>query len=203
MLPELLPPPVLSIGLTGHRSIASSGSGAEVIADGITTLFKALQRALSAAVAQEKPFFSAAAPTTRVVTMGAEGADFLGIRAATKLGLEVCCIVPFELAEYCRDFSPSCAAEAFGNCRRGRACWSFRAGGRRVPAPTRALMRSYFLILMSWSRSGTALVRAAAPAPAMRCRPRSPKRFRSAYREAWRELSAWAKAADPGCAQFA
>jgi hypothetical protein len=111
MLPELLPPPVLSIGLTGHRSIALSGSGAEVIAHGITTVFEALQRALSGAVAQEKPFFSAAAPTTRVVTMGAEGADFLGIRAATKLGMEVCCIVPFELDEYCRDFSPSCAAK--------------------------------------------------------------------------------------------
>ena len=144
MLPELLPSPVLSIGLTGHRSIALGGSGAEVIAHGITTVFEALQRALSGAVAQEKPFFSAAAPTTRVVTMGAEGADFLGIRAATKLGMEVCCIVPFELAEYCRDFSPSCAAELSATLSQG-TCLLELSGRREEGA--RAYERANEVIL--------------------------------------------------------
>ena len=112
MLEELLPPPVLCVGLTGHRDVALSGVAAEVIEQSIETLLAALQRALTPAVAREARFFSTAPPVTRLITMGAEGADLLGMRAANQRAVRISCVIPFAQDEYRTDFSPAAAALA-------------------------------------------------------------------------------------------
>jgi hypothetical protein len=112
MLEELLPSPVLSVGLTGHRNVATDGEAAEAIERGIGAVLEALQRALTPAVAQEAAFFAGAAPVMRLITMGAEGADLLGMRAAAKCEIKISTVVPFPWNEYRNDFSASAAAAA-------------------------------------------------------------------------------------------
>jgi hypothetical protein len=109
MLEELLPPPVLSIGLTGHRSVGMTGATAEATERGIGAVLEALGRALAPVIAQDASFFSAATPVMRLITMGAEGADLLGMRAADQYGLKMSCIIPFALDDYRNDFSPEAA----------------------------------------------------------------------------------------------
>lgn len=112
MLEELLPPPVLSVGLTGHRNVATDGETAEAIERGIGAVLEALQRALAPAVAREAAFFSAAAPIMRLITMGAEGTDLLGIRAAARYEIKIATVIPFAWDEYRNDFSASATAVA-------------------------------------------------------------------------------------------
>lgn len=110
MLEELLPPPTLSVGLTGHRNVATDGEAAEAIERGIGAVLETLQHALTPAVAQEAAFFSAAAPIMRLITMGAEGTDLLGMRAAAKYEIKISTVIPFASDEYRSDFSASAAA---------------------------------------------------------------------------------------------
>jgi len=112
MLQELLPAPVLAIGLTGHRNLATDDGAAGAVERAIADVLAALQRALPRAVAREANYFSAAAPVTRLVTRGQDGAELLGIRAATDLGLEIAYVVPFAVEAYRRDLSPASAAIA-------------------------------------------------------------------------------------------
>ena len=112
MLEELLPPPVLSLGLTGHRSVGMTGATAEATERGIGAVLEALGRALAPVIAQDASFFSAAAPVMRLITMGAEGADLLGMRAADQYGLKISCVIPFALDDYRNDFSPEAATVA-------------------------------------------------------------------------------------------
>jgi hypothetical protein len=110
MLKELLPSPVLSIGLTGHRQLDSGLVGAIELALG--TILEMAQRALAPAIAPDQAYFAATMPTARLVTMAAEGADLLGARAAGKYGLALSCVLPFPWSEYRHDFSPTYAALA-------------------------------------------------------------------------------------------
>lgn len=112
MLKVVLPSPALSVGLTGHRKLPIDSIAAEAVENGIGAILGALQRALTPAIAQESAFFSGAAPIMRLITMGADGADLAGARAAGKYGLAVSYIIPFALDEYREDFSPASAAIA-------------------------------------------------------------------------------------------
>ncbi len=116
MSEELLPPPVLSLGLTGHRNVGMTGATAEATERDIGVVLEALRRALATVTAQDAAFFAAAAPVTRLITMGAEGADLLAMRAARRHGLKISCVIPFALDDYRSDFSPAgadLAAELF------------------------------------------------------------------------------------------
>ena len=112
MLEELLPPPVLCVGLKGHRNISLGGDAAEGIERSIETLLEALQQALMPAATREAAFFSKAPPVTRLITMGAEGADLLGMQAANKRAVKIFCVIPFAREEFRNDFSPAAAAVA-------------------------------------------------------------------------------------------
>ena len=112
MFKGLLPAPVFSIGLTGHRDVAIQGSTGEAVERSVGDVFDALRRAVPPAVAQESAYFSVDTPVTRLITMGAEGAALLGIRAAIRTGLELSYVIPFSLNEYSRDFSSAAASEA-------------------------------------------------------------------------------------------
>ena len=112
MLEELLPPPVLSLGLTGHRNVGMTGATAEAAERDIGAVLEALQRALATVIAQDAPFFSATVPVMRLITMGAEGAALLGMRAAGRCGLKISCVIPFAFDDYRGDFSPAGADAA-------------------------------------------------------------------------------------------
>ncbi len=142
MLEELLPAPVLSVGLTGHRNI--DGIAAEAIERGIGAILGALQRALAPAIAQETAYFSATAPIVRLVTMGAEGADLCGARFAGKYGLKVSYVIPFAWDEYRKDFSPSSIAFATEMLSQGGAL--LELPGQRDEGP-RAYERANEIIL--------------------------------------------------------
>ncbi len=144
MLEELLPPPVLSIGLTGHRDIAMGGLAAEAIEHTVGDILGTLRRALAPAIAQQAGYFSAATPIMRLTTMGAEGADLLGTRAAGKCGVEISYVIPFALDEYRNDFSPTSAAVAVENM--SRAASLLELPGRRDEGP-RAYERANEIIL--------------------------------------------------------
>jgi hypothetical protein len=106
----LLPSPVLSIGLTGHRELDAARAAA--IEQAIGTVIEALLRALPPAIAQEAVYFAATKPIARLVTMAAEGADLIGARAAGKRGVAIACVLPFAWDEYRHDFSPAYQAVA-------------------------------------------------------------------------------------------
>ena len=124
--------------------MAREGVAAGAVEDGIRSVLEALNRALTPAVAQEAAYFSAASPALRLITMGAEGADFLGTRAAAKSGLQICHVVPFPLEEYRNDFSPSIADAALESL--SHAASLLVLPGRRDEGP-RAYERANEIIL--------------------------------------------------------
>ena len=89
-----------------------TGAAAEATEQGIGAVFDALKRALPAAMAQEAAFYATATPVIRLITMGAEGAELLGTRAAVRQGLKISGVIPFALDDYRNDFSPAAANEA-------------------------------------------------------------------------------------------
>jgi hypothetical protein len=95
MLAELLPLPVFAVGLTGHHEVAADREGAAKIEATISKVLEALQRALVPAFLQETAFFSPATPVLHLITMGAEGAELLGMRAAEKLKIKISTVFPF------------------------------------------------------------------------------------------------------------
>jgi hypothetical protein len=112
MLEELLPPLVVSVGLTGHRSVGMTGAAAEATEQGIGAVFAALACALPDVMARDAAFYATATPLIRVITMAAEGAELLGARAAVRHGLKISGVIPFALDDYRGDFSPAAASEA-------------------------------------------------------------------------------------------
>jgi hypothetical protein len=144
MLEELLPSPVLCVGLAGHRNIALSGVAAEAIEHGIEALLEALQDALTPAIAREAAFFSPAPAVMRLITTGAEGADLLGMRAANKRAVKISCVIPFAREEYRSDFSPAAAAVAADLLSRTEAL--LELPGQRSEGP-RAFERANDIVL--------------------------------------------------------
>ncbi len=104
MATDLRPPAILSVGMTGHRKIASVPGRLQTIEDDIAKILTSLAAALRDASDTDKAFFSADESKLRFVTMAAEGADLLGARAAARCGVDHACILPFPMAEYGKDF---------------------------------------------------------------------------------------------------
>jgi hypothetical protein len=139
--PDLRPPAVLSVGVTGHRELSSDPGSIE---QSILNLLNALRHAVHAAAEADAAFFSPAKPKIRFVTMAAEGAGLSGTNAAIKAGADVAFITPFAWDEYCADFQPANLAKI----RRflASASSSFELPGRRDEGP-RAYERANDIIL--------------------------------------------------------
>jgi hypothetical protein len=65
MLQELLPSPVLSLGLTGHRNIAMEVAASDTLEHGIAAVLASLQRALPPAIEHEAAYFCRSHPAHR------------------------------------------------------------------------------------------------------------------------------------------
>jgi hypothetical protein len=105
MLEELRPPPALAVGLTGHRNIAMDGSVAEATERSVGAVLEGASARADTGYRPRGGIFLHPAPIVRLITMGAEGADLLGARAARKCGMEIAYILPFVWDEYRSDFS--------------------------------------------------------------------------------------------------
>jgi hypothetical protein len=108
---DLCPSPVLAIGITGRGQNSIDSDLAGRIEASIEAALAALRRAFISVVEQEITCFSAATPVMRLISAGADGADGLGTRAASQLGLQIVYVFPFPWDEYRSDFSPDVAAE--------------------------------------------------------------------------------------------
>jgi hypothetical protein len=108
---ELRPPPVLAIGVTGHRHIGTESREALAVASALDSLLGELTRAFNAIVAAERSVFSNAQPVLRLVGTVADGSSLLGARSARALGADIACVLPFAPEEHEKDFSSPAALE--------------------------------------------------------------------------------------------
>jgi hypothetical protein len=106
---DLRPPPVLAIGVVGHRRIGVEGETAQAVAAALDRLLQDIDALFRKIVAAERPYFSGADPTLGVVGTAADGSGLLAARAARALGMQLACVLPFAPEEYERDFSTPAA----------------------------------------------------------------------------------------------
>ena len=102
---------MLAIGITGRGQSCDSDDLAQTIETTIEGTLAALKRAFLSVAEQESSYFSTAAPIVRLISVGADGTDHLGVRAALSLGLEVVYVLPFPWDEYRNHLSPGVATE--------------------------------------------------------------------------------------------
>jgi hypothetical protein len=163
------------------------GIAAEAIEHTISAILTALGSALAPAVAQEANYFSDAAPVVCLITMGAQGADLLGARAADKSGLKIAYVIPYASDEYRNDFSPAAATIAEQLMSRSKALLELPGnrdeGPRAYERANDVILANIDLLVAVWDggraqgRAGTGDVVQAAVArriPIIVIDPRSP-----------------------------
>ncbi|VTU26007.1 hypothetical protein SRS16CHR_03772 [Variovorax sp. SRS16] len=109
------PHAALRIGVVGHRHDASRfpPSMAATLEARIAELLQALGHAAESVRQADANCFSPARAKLIVVSALAEGADRCGARVALQRGLELQAILPFERAEYAKDFEAPDSADEF------------------------------------------------------------------------------------------
>jgi hypothetical protein len=98
------PDPILSVGITGHRSIAAEPIVSEAVEAAITTVLRALEKGSRPSTAG-KSFPNSTRFRLKVVSMLAEGADLLGMQAGLDCGAELVGVLPFDEQSYREAFA--------------------------------------------------------------------------------------------------
>jgi hypothetical protein len=123
MVPDLIPftnepidapNPILSVGITGHRSIAAEPVVSEAVETAITTVLRALEKGRRPSTAG-KPFAISTRFRLKVVSMLAEGADLLGMQAGLDCGAELVGVLPFDEQSYRDAFASAPSRALFDN----------------------------------------------------------------------------------------
>jgi hypothetical protein len=123
MVPDLIPftnepidalDPILSVGITGHRSIAAEPVVSEAVETAITTVLRALEKGSRPSTAG-KPFAISTRFRLKVVSMLAEGADLLGMQAGLDCGAELVGVLPFDEQSYRDAFASAPSRALFDN----------------------------------------------------------------------------------------
>jgi hypothetical protein len=109
---DLRPPPVLALGVTGHRRIKLHSVEARALEDSIKGLIEGIRAGL-ATWAGDNSVFQPIAPVVRIVGMAAAGADLIGARAGFQAGAQLANILPFPLDDYLADFTDADAQVVF------------------------------------------------------------------------------------------
>ena len=108
---DLRPPPVLAIGVVGHRGTEIDDENAKAVAATLDGLLHEIDALFRTIVGEERPFFADAKPVLRVV---GTGADVSALLAARRVGAEIACVLPFPRAEYeqpaAHDLAPAVAS---------------------------------------------------------------------------------------------
>lgn len=93
------PDPILSVGITGHRSIADEPIVSDAVEAAITSVLQALENGSRRSTAA-KPFATSRRFRLKIVSMLAEGADLLGMQAGLDCGAELVGVLPFDEKSY-------------------------------------------------------------------------------------------------------
>jgi hypothetical protein len=104
---DLRPPAVLVVGITGHRSISAANDLVNSTRAAMAELLRRIWRTFDEVHERERKYFSNSKPILRVVTMVADGAGLAGAQATGDCGIELACVLPFEITEYLNDFGPA------------------------------------------------------------------------------------------------
>jgi hypothetical protein len=99
-------PLTLAVGVTGHRTFDDAAT--------VRAQLDAVFSAIGAALATLRSATPSAAPVTlRIISPLAEGADRLAAEAGLATGASLHCPLPFERAEYAKDFAEPASKDAF------------------------------------------------------------------------------------------
>jgi len=105
---------ILSVGITGHRSIAAEPIVSEAVESAMTTVLRALEKGSRASTAAA-PFPTLTRFRLKVISMLAEGADLLGMQAGLECGAELVGVLPFDEQSYRRAFASAPSRALFDN----------------------------------------------------------------------------------------
>jgi hypothetical protein len=108
------PDPILSVGITGHRSIAAEPIVSKAVEAAITAVLRALEKG-SRPSSGSKPFVTSIRFRLKVVSMLAEGADLLGMQAGLDCGAELVGVLPFDEQAYREAFESAPSQALFDN----------------------------------------------------------------------------------------
>ena len=103
---DLQPRLVLRFGITGHRPPRLSPTSHDAISKTCTQVFRAAQGLLEETHARNRGVFASAAPSAKLVSSLAEGADVIAAEAALQCGMGLSACLPFPADIYARDFTP-------------------------------------------------------------------------------------------------
>lgn len=106
------PDPLLSVGITGHRSIATEPIISKAVEAAITKVFRALE---SGSTLSEGGQTSSSSTRFRlkIISMLAEGADLVGMQAGLDCGAELVGVLPFDEQSYRDAFAGAPSRVAF------------------------------------------------------------------------------------------
>jgi hypothetical protein len=104
---DVRPSAVLNVGITGHRDLLPT----EALEASIGQILSSLEEAVQQIVALNPDLFDGTPAKLRVISMAAQGADLLSVRAALAGNFDVACIMPFRRQEYAIDFDEPNRAE--------------------------------------------------------------------------------------------
>jgi hypothetical protein len=108
------PDPILSVGITGHRSIAAEPIVSNAVEAAIATVLRTLEKGSRISRAG-KPLSTSTRFRLKVISMLAEGADLLGMQAGIDCGAELMGVLPFDEQSYREAFAGASSRVLFDN----------------------------------------------------------------------------------------
>ncbi len=105
------PPLTFRVGVVGHRPNRLQGADLSRLGEVIGEILGAVEKAVRSFGSEHAALFSPAPPVLRAVSPLAEGADRLFAELALDRKWELCCVMPFQQAEFEKDFQPGTALE--------------------------------------------------------------------------------------------
>ena len=165
----LKPALCLAIGVTGHRLQRLQNVDLQALRETVADLLSRIRSAVDSAAAEHTTHFAATAPTLRLVSALADGADTITAEAALASGWRLDACLPFVRNEYATDFSEGEHRERFGQLL-DSASATFTLTGQRSDADAayeavgRVLLDQVDILVALWDgdpgrgRGGTARV---------------------------------------------
>ncbi len=165
----LKPALCLAVGVTGHRFQRLQSVDLQALRETVADLLARVRSAVDSAAAEHKTHFAPTAPTLRLVSALADGADTIAAEAALASGWRLDACLPFMRHEYATDFSEGEHRERFAQLL-DSASATFTLTGQRADADAayeavgRVLLDQVDILVALWDgdpgrgRGGTARV---------------------------------------------
>jgi hypothetical protein len=153
--PRQMVSPVITVGVTGHRGLATPKPVARQVAEVLGVIRKAADEAL----AEKDNPLGAESLNIRIVSPLAEGADRLVAQIGLDLGASLQCVLPLPRAEYATDFATPASKKAFRDLlARAERVFELDGAGERDDAYLqvgRMVVRQSDILIAIWDGEGT------------------------------------------------